>query len=249
MTGMIFDIQEMTFHDGPGGRITVFFKGCPLECSWCHNPEGQKMNREILYKESLCIHCNRCFTANGINPESCVTQARSWCGQFMSSDELIDKILPLKDMLEMMEGGVTFSGGEPCAQAEFLIDCLIKLKKEGIHTAIETSGYCDSDQFEMILNYCDYVLMDLKIMDDELHRKYTGQSNELILKNAQTLMSKNIPFIFRTPLIPGITDSVSNLQQIQQFIHGSPWEKLAYNPLTPVKYQQLNRSFQINKVK
>lgn len=247
MTGMIFDIQEMTFHDGPGGRITVFLKGCPLNCSWCHNPEGQHFYPEILFKEHLCTHCNHCFTSNGINPDLCVSKARVLSGKLFNSDELLQKILPLKETLNMMEGGVTFSGGEPCAQPQFLIECLSKLKQNGIHTAIETSGYCESELFESILDYCDYVLMDIKLIDDDLHKKYTGQSNELIIKNAQILMNKNIPFIFRTPLIPGITDTEDNLMKIQSLIQNSPWEKLPYNPLTPLKYQQLNRSFQIKR--
>lgn len=241
MTGMIFDIQEMTLHDGPGARITFFMKGCPLRCVWCHNPEGQNSFPEKMFKKSRCIECG--FCENKKYPERCTAGALTWCGKEMSVNEVVDYVLKLKDTLELMEGGVTFSGGEPCAQGEFLIECLKELKNHGIHTAIETCGYCDEDRFQQVIDLCDVIIMDIKLMDEKKHIQMTGVSNQLILKNAQILKNSGKKHIFRTPLIEGITDTKDNLLQIQSFVQDSAWEKIPSNPMASLKYEQLNRKY------
>lgn len=241
MKGMIFDIQEFTIHDGPGSRITIFMKGCPLRCAWCHNPEGQTIDSELLYKKNQCIHCNACGSFK--NETLCPTSALTRCGYEIDSNELVQSILKVKDSLELLEGGVTFSGGEPSFQYEFLMDCFVKLKEKGIHTAIETSGYCEPQMFKEMMNICDYIIMDIKLMDDELHKLYTGVSNKIILENAKTLMQSNKDYCFRTPLIKDITDTKDNLNKIQEFIQNSNWEKLPENPYASLKYEQLNREY------
>ena len=245
MNGMIFDVQEMTVHDGPGCRITYFLKGCPLRCRWCHNPEGQSFEQEIMFVKNKCIECKNCIQ-NGIrNPKFCANGALKICGREICADELVKHAVSMKSTLMMLCGGVTFSGGEPCAQSEFLLECLMLLKKEGIHTAIETSGFCSEEWFKKIVHQCDYVMMDIKLMDDELHRKMTGVSNQLILKNAEYLKQSGKEFCFRTPLIPNVTDTSENLNQIEKFAGSAKWEKIPYNELASVKYEQLNRIYEL----
>ncbi len=248
MTGMIFDIQELTVHDGPGCRITFFLKGCPLRCIWCHNPEGQSKEQELLFVKGKCIECKSCIQQGSKNADFCPTGALKKCGKHMSSEEIVNRAVQLKTTLELLQGGITFSGGEPCAQPEFLIECLEKLKKEGIHTAIETSGFCLEEQFQRIIDLCDFVYMDIKLMDDKLHQKMTGVSNELILKNASALKKSNTPHCFRTPLIPGITDTKENLSAIEMWLDHDPWEKLPFNELAKVKYEQCGRTYEMEKV-
>ena len=234
---MIFDIQECTFHDGPGGRITIFTKGCPLRCTWCHNPEGLTMTKEIMYKKNKCIHCNACDSFK--LPNNCPTNALITVGQEMTPQEIINKVINLKDTLEMMEGGVTFSGGEPTLQSNELIYILKELQKNKIHTCIETCGYCDSNDFKEIIQYCDMVIMDIKIINEQDHIKYTKQSNKIILDNALTLMNNHQNYLFRTPLIPNITDTIDNLNDIKEFIKDSHWEQIPNNPLAYLKYEQI----------
>ncbi len=247
MRGMIFDVQEMTVHDGPGCRITFFLKGCPLRCKWCHNPEGQSFEQETMFMKNKCIECGNCMQNGLRNPKFCANGALKICGRTISSKDLVDYAAQMKSVLQLMEGGVTFSGGEPCAQPEFLVECLTLLKKEGIHTAIETSGFCSEEWFQKIVALCDFVMMDIKLMDDELHQKMTGVSNQLILKNAEYLKHSGVNFCFRTPLIPEITDTKENLTQIERFIGQSSWEKIPSNELASVKYEQLNREYELKK--
>lgn len=234
---MIFDIQECTFHDGPGGRITIFMKGCPLRCTWCHNPEGLKIQPQIMYKKNKCIHCNACDLFK--YPNNCPSGALTTLGQEISVHELVNRIVKMKDTLEMMEGGVTFSGGEPTYQSEELIQALKELKKHKIHTCIETCGYCNTNKFKEIISLCDYVIMDIKIINEQNHIKYTKQSNKIILENAKYLMNHHSNYLFRTPLIENMTDTNDNLNEIKEFIKDSQWEKIPSNPLAYVKYKQL----------
>lgn len=241
MKGIIFDIQEFTIHDGPGSRMTIFMKGCPLRCKWCHNPEGQNIGIETLYKKNQCIHCNACNSFKHVT--SCPTNALTKCGYEISSHELVNKVLKIKESLALLEGGVTFSGGEPFFQYDFLMECLVQLKNEGIHTAIETCGYCETNQFKKIIDICDYIIMDIKLIDDEFHKQYTGVSNKVILENAKVLMQSKKEYCFRTPLIKNITDTKDNLTQIQKFIGNSNWEKIPSNPYASLKYEQLKRKY------
>ena len=240
MTGTIFDLKEMAVHDGDGVRLTVFMKGCPLRCKWCHNPEGLSFQSQLLYKKKKCVECGLCKKVCAheecqpfgrclhICPNDCLTL----CGEAYTPEGLAKKITAYKPIFDACGGGVTFSVGEPLAQWEFLsktIDCL-----DGIHTTIETSGYASEKTFQEMLEKIDFVYMDIKLFDKDLHKKYTGADNERIKSNFRILKSSGKPYCIRTPLIKGVTDTEENLQAIKQFIGDSPWEKLPENVLKKV---------------
>lgn len=252
MTGTVFDIREFTVHDGPGCRITFFLKGCPLRCIWCHNPEGQRFEREIMVKNALCTFCGSCkkntqspdFLRYGRDISACPNGLITLCGEDLTPQDVLSRVLPMKDILSMTEGGVTFSGGEPLSHPEFLRESLDLLGENGIHRAIETCGFASPSIFhEIVLQRCDYVMMDLKLMDSASHERYTGVPNETIIENAKALMKSGKPFEFRTPLIPGVTDTVENLEAIAAFVGTAKWEKLPYNPLAGAKYPMLGREY------
>ncbi len=249
--GRIFDIKEFSVHDGPGCRVTVFFKGCPIHCLWCHNPEGQNTEKELMAKNSFCRACGACtqnkesesFKKYGRDISACPENLLSEVGKDYAVKELTDKIISYRAFFESMDGGVTFSGGEPLMQGEFLIKCLEILKKEGIHTALETCGHSDSSLFERVLEKTDYVMYDIKLFDSGMHKKYTGVSNEKILKNAEILKKSGKAFVFRTPMIPSITDTEENLSKIAEFTKGYVWEKIPYNNLAGAKYPHMGRKY------
>ena len=252
VTGTVFDVREFTVHDGPGCRITFFLKGCPLRCVWCHNPEGQSFHSELMVKHALCTGCGACrqntaceaYRKYGRDPSACPNGLVSICGEQLTPEDVLQRVLPMKEMLLLTEGGVSFSGGEPLSQPEFLRETLDLLGANGIHRAIETCGYATDARFrELVLERCDYVMMDLKLMDSALHERYTGVPNEQILKNARALIDSGIPFEFRTPLIPGITDTAENLAAIKEFVLDAKWETLPYNALAGAKYPMLDREY------
>ena len=256
--GTVFDVREFTVHDGPGCRITFFLKGCPLTCIWCHNPEGQRRERELMVRDALCTRCGLCrkntesadFLRYGRDISACPQGLLSVAGEEITPEGVLARVLPMKEMLLSMEGGVTFSGGEPLAQPEFLSLCLDLLGENGIHRAIETSGFSSESVFyRTAIERCDYVMMDLKLMDDGAHRRYTGVSNEGILRNARILMESGVDFEFRTPLIPGITDTEENLRAIGEFVGSYKWEKIPYNPLAGAKYAMLGREYPYDAAK
>lgn len=229
--GLIADIQRASIHDGSGIRTTVFFKGCPLSCKWCHNPECISFEKEILYYPEKCIHCGMC-------DKGCFSGARVVCGKSMTADEVLSEI-----MLDVPyygdTGGVTFSGGEPFAQKEFLNACIDKCKENGINCAVETSLiYFD----EKIFKKLDFVMADLKIWDSDLHKKYTGAGNEKIIENFENLNKLNIPIIARTPVIPEINQGID---KISAFLKTLPnvrkYELLPYHPLGNSKRKALGQ--------
>lgn len=251
MTGTIFDIKEMAVHDGPGIRTTVFLKGCPLRCIWCHNPEGLISKPQLMFKEVSCIGCNSCKVSCS-HPECqqfdrCIHRCPNNCleisGKIVSAEILAKELIKSAEILGTSFGGFTFSGGEPLAQPEFLFDLMENLK--GFHLCIETSGFCNSDIFEKALSYLDFVIMDIKLADERLHQKYTGVSNELILKNFEILKASGKPYLVRTPMVPGITDSHENISKIKEIIGESDWENLPYNALAGAKYKMLGMEFKI----
>lgn len=254
MIGRMFDVKEFAVHDGPGARVTFFLKGCPLRCPWCHNPEGQRSEQELMIRTALCTDCGRCrrpsetelFRRYGRNPLACPKGLITEAGTDVTARQILDRVLPLKQMLESMGGGVTFSGGEPLLQWEFLCECLSLLRENGIHTAVETCGYAEAAVFRSVMENCDYILMDLKIFDPEAHLAATGVENGPILENARILKQSGRKFVFRTPLIPGYTDSPENLAQIRAFVGDSPWESLPYNDLAGAKYPMLGREYTLN---
>lgn len=249
MTGTIFDIKEMAVHDGPGIRTTVFFKGCPLRCIWCHNPEGLISKQQLMYKNVRCKGCERCRVpcehtecqpfgrCVHICPENCL----EICGRTLSADELAKELLASANAYGDGFGGFTFSGGEPLMQYEFLLETIGLLK--GYHLCIETSGYADAEIFKRVVDSLDFIIMDIKLLDDELHKKYTGVSNKQILENFNYLKQSGKPFVVRTPMISGITDTKENLEAIEAFIGECKWEKLPENTMAGAKYRLLGMEY------
>ena len=219
--GRITDIQRASLHDGPGIRTTVFFKGCPLRCAWCHNPECLDFAVQELFYPDKCIGCGRC-------DEGCFSGAKVLCGRDITADELIKEIL-LDELFYVGGGGVTFSGGEPMMQREFLSEMLDRCGEKGIHRAIETSLiYYD----ESIFSKLDLVMADLKIWDSDLHLKYTGVRNEQIKENFQKLDSLGVPIIARTPIIPEIEQGIPEIAKfLLELKNVMRYELLPYHPL------------------
>lgn len=245
MIGTIFDIKEMAVHDGPGIRTTVFFKGCPLRCKWCHNPEGLSFEPQLMYKDIRCIDCKSC-QRECEHPEcqpfgrcihACPENCLEIAGRKVTAKELAEELKETAHILGNSFGGFTFSGGEPLAQPEFLLELIEELK--GYHLCIETSGFCDGEIFKSVIDKLYFVIMDIKLVDSKLHKKYTGVGNELILKNFEILKESGKPYIIRTPLIPNITDTHENLTEIKKIIGDSTWEKLPYNAAAGAKYKML----------
>ncbi|MDD5603618.1 MAG: glycyl-radical enzyme activating protein [Eubacteriales bacterium] len=217
--GIVFDIKEFTLHDGPGIRITVFLKGCPLRCAWCHNPEGLSFEPQIMKSVALCKHCGKCergcshdeCAPFGVCTKICPDGLIRIAGRKVDSARLALELKEQADFLSGFGGGVTISGGEPLAQAEFTLSLLKELKP--VHTAVETSGYGGSDLFTDIIESADLILFDLKLMRSELHLKYTGKDNRLILTNFDILADSDTEYIVRIPLIPGVSDTEDNIER------------------------------------
>ena len=250
MRATVFDIKEFSIRDGEGVRTTVFFKGCPLRCIWCHNPEGLSALPELYELRDGCTECNLCRVP--CNHPDCKPYGRCLhicsknllrpIGKEYGVGELAQKLLAQKSFFDAMGGGVTLSGGEPLLRADFCVALLQELKGK-IHTTIETSGYAPEEDFSRVISLCDFVIMDIKLMDDAVHKQYTGVSNAKILSNAKLLMESGVPHLFRTPLIPGITDTAQNLRAIAAFIGEEKIELLPYNELAPAKYAAVHRTF------
>jgi len=238
---LITDIQGFSVHDGPGIRTTIFFKGCPLKCVWCHNPECLSYEKEIMNYPEKCIGCGMCESG-------CYSGAKVVCGTEMSAEEIFERIFQDKPYYGT-DGGVTFSGGEALSYPEILKKLIALCKKEGINTAIETSLYLYDEE---ILKSLDLVMADFKIWDEESHQKYTGVSNERIKANFKKLDKLDVPFIVRTPLIPEITDSAENITNIKNFVKDfkniQKYELLDYNPLGNSKTEALGRKIPEIKV-
>ena len=211
MTGLVFNIQKYVLHDGPGIRTTVFFKGCPLACTWCHNPESIKPEIEKMFNEEKCIGCNECDEF--INPEPCPTEALEYVGEVYTHEELFREIEKDFMFYDKSGGGVTFSGGEPLLQSRFLLEVLKLCKERGIHTAVDTTGFSNWDNIKPILPYVDLFLYDLKILNSDKHKKYTGVENELIIENFKKISKTNDTYI-RVPLIKSINDDDENIKGI-----------------------------------
>lgn len=205
--GIIFNIQRFAIHDGPGIRTTVFFKGCPLRCWWCHNPESHKILPEKFDGCNLRRGFDQSFTMN-----------KDEVGKEISVDELMTEIIKDRVFYEESGGGVTFSGGEPFMQSEFLTILLKECKSLGIHSVVDTSGYTSEESLNQIAPNVDLFLYDLKLMNDDVHQKYTGVSNQIILKNLIELNRLAKKLIIRIPIVPEITDTNENLFAIRGFI-------------------------------
>lgn len=215
-TGIIFSIEEFAVNDGPGIRTTVFLKGCPLRCAWCHNPEGWSLQPQWLDKKGR----------------------KELCGYEITAGELAARLLRDKDLYSDSGGGVTFTGGEPLTQADFLSDVMRLLPD--VHKAVETSGFASTDSFREVVELADLLLMDIKLVDPELHKKYTGSDNAPILANLQILKASGKPFVIRIPLIPGVNDSKQNMEATAALLEGieslQRVELLRYHKTAGAKY-------------
>lgn len=252
--GVIFDIKQFAVYDGPGVRQTVFLKGCPLHCSWCHNPEGQSCKPQLMVSFASCTGCGLCHKvcpspekciSCGLCTEVCPLNLRHISGEYLSSEDLVSRLMIDADFYAANGGGVTFSGGEPLMQGTFLLEVLTSLK--GTHRAIETSGYASEELYRAICSQLDFVIQDIKLFDSEKHKKYIGADNSLILANAEYLTKGNTPFIIRIPLIPGVTDTSENYNDIADFLSGAKAlvrvELLPYQKVAGAKYNMTGRSY------
>lgn len=267
VTGIVFDVKKFSVHDGPGIRTTVFLKGCGLRCWWCHNPESQHPKPEIILRPNLCIECGACVAAcpqgaitwdtdhTITNREQCIrcgecaaacyADAREIVGHAMTVDAVMREILNDLPFYDESGGGVTFSGGEPLLQVDFLLALLKACKRLDIHTTLDTCGYAPTAWVNRVREYVDLFLYDLKLMDSERHRRVTGAPNTLVLDNLRLLAQYHHPIIIRIPIIPNINDDHDNMAQTAQFIRRLPGVErvdiLPYHRIGIDKYERLGR--------
>ena len=252
-TATIFDIQRCSYVDGPGIRTTVFFKGCNLRCSWCHNPESQNKKTEMLFYKNKCTGCGKCKEKCPNHLERCdfcgrctlycPQDAREICGKEYTVSEVMNIILRDKPFYENSEGGVTFSGGECMLQIDFLTEILKACRENGISTAVDTAGNVPYEYFERILPYTDLFLYDVKCLDSDKHKKYTGVGNASILENLKRLLQTGKRIFVRIPVIPGVNNTVEEMLAIRKLLEtfGMPErvELLPYHAMGEHKYDAL----------
>jgi len=273
--GLAFNVQRFSTEDGPGIRTTVFLKGCPLRCVWCHNPEGLSPKPELVWHDVRCTGARDCLRACsedaltltpqgmrinrercdacGLCAKACPTAALEVIGHDWTPEEMMKELLSDQVFYETSGGGVTFSGGEPMMQVDFLCEVLPRCREAGVHVALDTCGAVAWESYERVLPWVDLALYDLKIMDASRHRTATGISNDIILENARRLARRGVPMWIRTPVIPGYTDDRENVMAIARFISEAlptvqRWDLLAYTNLGQPKYHRLDREYLLEKV-
>lgn len=275
--GNIFKIKRFAVHDGPGIRTAVFLKGCPLNCIWCHSPEGIEPNILLWYNINTCILCGSCVEScpehaleltgsehgsisinrnmcklTGGCVSVCPTGSIEFNGESKTVSDIVDVILKDKLYYDNSGGGITLTGGEPVFQPEFSLSILKNCKINSIHTAIETTLSCGKEILAMFTQYVDLFIVDLKFFDSEQHLRYTGKSNEIIRENFSYLAESGKEILVRIPLIPGITDTEINLSEIAEYVNSFnrviPIEYLNYNPLAENNYKRLNLPFLLTNI-
>jgi len=245
LRGLITNVQRFSIHDGPGIRTTVFFKGCPLRCFWCHNPETWRKRPEVQVFLERCIGCGECFQrcpqgahvmvkGNGHEPrrvfrrevcqgcglcvDTCYAEALVMAGKWWTPEELLEELLRDKPFYDQSNGGITLSGGEPLMQQAFSLRVLQLCREAGLHTAIETAAYCRWEELKELLPWLDLVMMDIKLIDEGRHRAVTGVSNQCILENARRLAATGVPIIVRTPVVPTVNDDEASICAVARFV-------------------------------
>lgn len=254
-TAVIFDLIRNSYVDGPGIRTAVFFKGCNLRCAWCHNPESQVKETQLLFYGSKCTDCGKCREKCPNGLESCdlcgkcvlfcPNDARELCGQELPVEEILREVLRDQAYYRTSGGGITCTGGECMLQPEALGALLRLCREAGIHTAVDTAGHVPFEFFERILPDTDLFLYDIKCMDEEKHRRYTGVGNRRILENLRQLLLRGARVLIRVPVIPGVNASVEEMEAIRDFLKELPppegIELLPYHAMGEHKYTALNR--------
>ena len=271
ITGNISDIKHYAINDGPGIRVTVFFKGCPLSCAWCHNPENISPEREIMYIANRCIRCGECIrvcpenalgfvdrkivcdrlkcTLCGACTEACPALALEMVGAEMRVDEVLDAIEKDRPFFEQSGGGVTFSGGEPLMQPKFLLALLKECQNRKIHTVVDTCGYCDCEDLLKAAEFTDLFLFDLKLADSRRHFQWTCAMNEEIHSNLRQLCESGASIIYRLPMVHGVNCDRENIRATAELIASMPGENrhidlLPWHNIAIRKYEQLDKAYE-----
>ncbi|HTY38377.1 MAG TPA: glycyl-radical enzyme activating protein [Bacteroidota bacterium] len=275
MKGRILNIQRFSVNDGPGIRTTVFLKGCPLHCKWCHNPESIAAESELVLRSDRCVRCGDCFElcknkaiqrvdggfttsrqtcmTCGDCVDVCSAEAREIAGKEMDQDEVLGEIEKDVIFYEQSGGGASFSGGEPLLQHEFLMAVLELCKKKGIHTVVDTTGFTSPEILRDISRCVDLFLYDLKMLDDKKHREYVGVTNSLVISNLRRLAEWKKKIIVRMPIIPGINDSIADVQQAGEFVASlraiDEIHLLPYHMSGVEKYSRLGKEYELSELR
>jgi pyruvate formate lyase activating enzyme len=273
MKGLVFNIQRFSVNDGPGIRTTVFLKGCPLHCKWCHNPESISPDEQLVLRADRCIRCGDCFALcknqavrrvdGGFSTvrdlcvecgecvEVCNAEAREIAGKEMTRAEVMNEVEKDVIFYEQSDGGASFSGGEPLLQHEFLHALLMACREKGIHTVVDTTGFTSPEILKRVSDFVDLFLFDLKTLDDQKHREYIGVSNSLILGNLKRLAEWKKEVIVRIPIIPGVNDDLSGIRDSGAFVASlgnvSEIHLLPYHTIGVEKYKRLGMEYEMEQ--